>query len=67
MDVAIDRECPKCGAPMELEDPDPDCGIEGGWICTDEGCGHTELYEIAGPEPWDEGPFTFIEDLTESD
>ena len=43
--MSRERECPKCGEPMELQDYDPDCGIEGGWACTNENCNHGEPYE----------------------
>jgi len=35
------HECPKCGEPMEYQEPDPDIGIVGGWDCF--ACGYAEL------------------------
>lgn len=35
------KNCPKCDAPMELVESEPDVGIEGGvYECTS--CGHIE-------------------------
>jgi hypothetical protein len=36
----LERECPKCGAPMEHFDYEPDDNIPGGWACTNAACEH---------------------------
>jgi hypothetical protein len=46
----IDRECPKCGEALEFQEYDPDCGIEGGWVCANEVCDHSEPYEPYEPD-----------------
>jgi hypothetical protein len=35
-----ERECPKCGAPMDHIADEPDVNIEGGWACTNEACSY---------------------------
>jgi DNA-directed RNA polymerase subunit M/transcription elongation factor TFIIS len=37
------HECPQCGDEMELEEAEPDVGVEGGWVCRT--CGYAELAE----------------------
>lgn len=37
------RDCPKCGAPMERQEHEPDVNVTGGWMCTDESCGEFVL------------------------
>lgn len=49
--MAADKDCPKCGEPMELIADEPDVGIVGGWVCTNEKCEHTQDFEDEGDEP----------------
>jgi hypothetical protein len=44
-----ERTCPKCKSAMELHEDDPDVGLVGAWICTDEDCDYTEPPEY---EDW---------------
>ena len=35
-----DRECPKCGKPMDHQEEESDVGVLGCWYCS--ACEHTE-------------------------
>ena len=39
------HECPKCGAQMNYEEPEPDVGIEGALVCPQ--CNYTILFDPA--------------------
>jgi hypothetical protein len=39
------KNCPKCDALMERQEPESDTGITGCWFCTNEQCGHEIVEE----------------------
>lgn len=51
--VAVaNKDCPKCGIALTFIEPEPDVGIEGGWIC--EACGHDAPIEPSDYNDYDD-------------